>query len=100
EGVEVLENTAANIKGRMSVGIGPISASFTGAASIERDDSTMTGRIVGAGNDKRSSTRTRGEVVYRLASEGETATRVSLTADYNLQGPLAQFSRTSVVQEI
>jgi len=100
DGVEVIEHTAANVKARMTVGIGPISASFVGAASIERDDGSYVGRIVGAGSDQRSGTRTRGEISYCLTELGDTRTQVSIAADYSLQGAFAQFSRSTVAQEV
>jgi len=99
-GVEIDESSATHARGRISVNVGPIRASFAGAASIERDDSTMTGKIVGAGNDQKSSTKTRGEVTYTVASQTEQSALVSVVSEYNLQGPLAQFSRSSLVQEV
>lgn len=46
------------------------------------------------------STRTRGEVAYKLTPlDQDQATRVDISVDYNLQGSLAQFSRSSLAQE-
>jgi carbon-monoxide dehydrogenase small subunit len=61
----------------------------------------MSGIIRGAGNDRGSGSRTRGEIVYRLTSEDDgRQTRVALVVEYNLQGALAQFSRSSLAQEL
>jgi aerobic carbon-monoxide dehydrogenase small subunit len=99
-GAEILEHDATSVKGRMTARMGPIAASFSGAATIQRDEDHKVGRIIGAGNDKRSGTRTRGEVGYRLEPADDGATRVLVCVDYSLQGPLAQFSRSSLVQEL
>jgi aerobic carbon-monoxide dehydrogenase small subunit len=100
-GVELTEHDAYTAKGKMTVKLGPILAGFSGSAVIERDDQAKRGFIRGAGNDRGSGSRTKGEIAYRLTPENEgDQTRVSLTVEYNLQGPLAQFSRSSLAQEL
>ena len=100
-GVELTEHDAYTAKGKMIVKLGPILAGFSGSAVIERDDQAKRGFIRGAGNDRGSGSRTKGEIGYRLTPENEgDQTRVSLTVEYNLQGPLAQFSRSSLAQEL
>src|SRR5262249_30877363 len=52
------------------------------------------------GSDGGSGSRTRGEIAYRLEpADQDKATRVDLCVQYNLQGALAQFSRSSLAQE-
>jgi carbon-monoxide dehydrogenase small subunit len=100
-GAELTEHDARSVKGRMSVRMGPINAAFGGSAVIERDDATLSGVIRGAGADRGTGSRTKGDVTYRLSPELEgTATRVSVVVEYSLQGTLAQFSRTSLAQEL
>jgi carbon-monoxide dehydrogenase small subunit len=100
-GAELTENDGRTVKGRMTVKLGPIVAAFAGSAVIERDDATMTGTIRGAGSDGGTGSRTKGEIVYRLLPEaGGARTRVDVTVEYNLQGTLAQFSRSGIVQSI
>ena len=85
----------------MSVKLGPISASFAGSAGIERDDAALRGVIRGAGSDRGTGSRTKGEVVYRLQPEGDgRQTRVILSVEYSLQGALAQFSRSGIAQDL
>ena len=68
---------------------------------IERDDRALRGIIRGAGSDKGTGSRTKGEIVYRLAPEADGQhTRVSVTVEYSLQGALAQFSRSGLVLEL
>ena len=85
----------------MTVKLGPIAAAFGGSAAIERDDAAMHGTIRGAGNDRGTGSRTRGDVLYRLVPEsGGRETRVPIAVEYMLQGTLAQFSRTSLAQDL
>jgi carbon-monoxide dehydrogenase small subunit len=100
-GAELTEHDAHSAKGKMTVRLGPIHAGFAGSAAIERNESDMSGVIRGAGNDRGSGSRTKGEIAYRVTPEdGGRQTRVSLTVEYNLQGALAQFSRSSLAQEL
>ena len=99
-GAELAEQDGTTAKGKMVVKLGPIVARFAGSASIERDDSTMSGLIRGAGADGGTGSRTRGEVSYRLAPEGADATRVFVVVEYSLQGALAQFSRSNIAQDL
>jgi carbon-monoxide dehydrogenase small subunit len=99
-GVEITECDDTSAKGRMTTRLGPISASFAGTAMITRDPANWRGTIVGAGSDGGSGSRTRGEIAYKLEStDQDDATRVDISVDYNLQGPLAQFSRSGLAQE-
>jgi carbon-monoxide dehydrogenase small subunit len=100
-GATLTEYDAHTVKGKMSVKLGPISASFAGSAGIERDDAALRGAIRGAGSDRGTGSRTKGEVVYRLQPESEgRQTRVILSVEYSLQGALAQFSRSGIAQDL
>ncbi len=94
------DTNARNVTGKMRIKVGPIAADFHGAAEIDRDPATKSGRILGSGRDPRSSSATRGEIRYRLLPQGTNATKVELDVGYRLTGPLAQFSRSDLVNEI
>jgi aerobic carbon-monoxide dehydrogenase small subunit len=95
------EPTPERVEGQIRVKLGPISASFRGVARIERDGSTMSGRIVGRGNDQRSRSSTQGEIRYRLVPiDAGAATRVELAIGYSLQGILAQIAREGLVRDL
>ncbi len=98
-GAEISESTADSAKGRISVKFGPMRAAFAGAAALERDAAAKRGVIRGAGQDALSSSRARGDIVYQLHDAGGGATRIAISIDYSLQGPLAQFSRGGLVKE-
>jgi len=87
-------------RGRVTAKFGPISASFEGEASFSADPASRTGTIAGTGRDKRSATRAEGEVRYTLAPiDGGKSTRVQIVLQFGLAGPLAQFGRSSLVQD-
>jgi carbon-monoxide dehydrogenase small subunit len=88
-------------EGLIGVKLGPISASFRGAARIERDPAALSGRIIGIGNDQRSRSSTQGDIRYRLLPiEGGTSTRVELSIGYSLRGFLAQIAREGLVRDL
>jgi carbon-monoxide dehydrogenase small subunit len=101
DGAELTEHDASTAKGKMTVKLGPIQAGFSGSAVIERDDRALRGIIRGAGSDRGTGSRTKGEIAYRLEPEADgQKTRVSVTVEYSLQGALAQFSRSGLVLEL
>lgn len=86
---------------KLRIKVGPIVPEFEGGADVVRDLANYSGTIRGAARDTRSSSTTRGEVRYVLIEEkGGTATRVEVDVGFTLTGALAQFSRSSIVQDI
>jgi len=92
--------SARNISGKMRVKVGPIAAEFHGSAVIDRDPGTYSGKIEGSGRDRLSNSATRGAIRFQLVPHGERATKVELTVGYRLTGPLAQFSRSDLVEDV
>ncbi|MGQ0752648.1 MAG: xanthine dehydrogenase family Fe-S subunit [Betaproteobacteria bacterium] len=93
--------TEDHVETRMRVRAGPIVAEFDGAADVARDPASYSGLIRGNAHDARSRSATRGEIRYRLHEEkGGTATRVDIEVGFTLTGPLAQFSRLSLLRDI
>lgn len=93
--------THDRIDGAFRAKIGPIAAVFAGAARIERDGATRSGRIVGIGRDQRSRSQTQGEIRYRVLPIGDgTSTRVELSIGYSLRGMLAQIGRSGLIRDL
>jgi carbon-monoxide dehydrogenase small subunit len=89
------------VEGAIRVRLGPIAAAFEGAARVERDPATLSGRIVGIGTDRRSRSATQGEIRYRLVPvDGGSATAVELSIGYTLTGMLAQVGRPGLVRDL
>ncbi|MDR5782302.1 2Fe-2S iron-sulfur cluster-binding protein [Caballeronia sp. LZ065] len=99
-GAELLDHDGESLKGKIAIKFGPMSANFAGAARLERDDAAHRAVMRGAGQDNISRSRANGDVTYALSSEENGArTRVAVTLEYMLQGPLAQFSRSGLVKD-
>jgi carbon-monoxide dehydrogenase small subunit len=92
---------SGQIKGQIAIKLGPMGATFAGDATLALDHAAYQGVIEGSGRDKRSATRAKGRVTYRLIeAEGGTATRVEVTVAFSLAGPLAQFGRAGIVTDL
>ena len=101
-GAALSEPVSGNsLKGAIAVKLGPISAAFTGEGEFERDDAGFRGVIRGSGRDNKTGSRAKGEVAYVLAEEdGGAATRVEVSVAFTLAGPLAQFGRAGIVNDL
>jgi carbon monoxide dehydrogenase subunit G len=101
-GASIVEDLGEHrYKGRLSVKVGPMAASFDGEVTIESRPAQWTAVVSGKGADARSSSRATGAMTYSLTEAGSPgATRVDVTSDINLAGPLAQFSKGAVMQEV
>jgi len=100
-GLELIEQPAPNAyRGRMKIKLGAVSAAFEGEATIiETDDAQHRSRISGKGVDKKGGSRAAAEFTYTL-STAPTGTLVDVEADINLSGSLAQFGRTSILNDV
>jgi carbon-monoxide dehydrogenase small subunit len=90
--------TSGRVKGAIHVKIGPIRATFHGAARVEQDAADKSGHIVGIGTDARNRSSTQGDIRYRVKLIDTDRTRVDLSIGYTLKGTLAQLGRPALVQ--
>ena len=98
-GAELLADKGGGAyQGRVSMKLGPFSASFEGEAQVTPDPATHSGHVEGKGTDKRGGSRSKLVLDYRLA-EVQGGTKVDVDADVQLVGPIAQFGRTGIVNE-
>ena len=98
-GAVVEEMDGDRVKGRIAIKFGPMNAAFAGSARLERDDAANAAVLRGAGLDSLSQSRATGDVHYRLEPATPGFTTVNVALIYTLQGPLAQFSRSGLVQD-
>jgi carbon-monoxide dehydrogenase small subunit len=98
-GAKVDAMTGPEVTGSVSVKFGPMSASFKGRALLEVDAQQRQAVLRGSGQDALSQSRATGDVLYRVLSLGQSRSKVTVELTYVLQGPLAQFSRSGLVQE-
>jgi aerobic carbon-monoxide dehydrogenase small subunit len=89
------------LQGQLSIRLGPITGAFTGEARVIRDEARQRGTVLGAGRDRLSASRTTAEIEYALTAEqAGAATRVDITVRTLLLGPLAQFGRSAIVNDL
>lgn len=98
-GASIESHEGDRVKGRVAIKFGPMAAAFNGAARLERNDAAMRAVFRGAGQDSLSQSRANGDITYQLEALSPTETRVNVNLLYSLQGPLAQFSRSGLVQD-
>lgn len=85
--------------GSCSVAAGPIKARFDGTAKLDYAPETRSGRLVGKGRDGLSRSGLEGRLDFHLVQDG-TASALKLEMRYRLNGPLSQFGRPALVEEI
>lgn len=97
----LLTDTGSTLDILFSVKLGPIVGSFLGSGEVRYEDSQRSGVFSGSGVDRKSGSRVRGEAKFTLSpSLDRLKTGVEVVVDYSLTGPLAQFSRGAIVQEL
>lgn len=100
-GAELLsEDGDGAYTGRVSVKLGPLSATFDGTAKVTPDAATRTGLIDGKGADRRGGSRGAVKVTYALIPDGASSTKVTVDADVTLSGAAAQFGRGGLITEM
>ena len=94
------DNGDGTYDGRVSVKLGPIAASFDGSATVTFDHEAHTSNIKGRGVDRSGGSQGRVEVDVVLIEADGTHTDVTVDAKVMLAGPIAQFGRTGLVNEV
>jgi len=85
--------------GKLSVKLGPMAASFEGKATVTPDPEAKSAVIEGKGVDRTGGSRGQVKVVYQITPD-DGGSKVSVDADVTLSGPVAQFGRTGLVNEM
>jgi carbon-monoxide dehydrogenase small subunit len=93
---------AGHVRGEVTARLGPITSTFIGEARVDVDDARQRGTISGSGRDRLSGSRAAGEIEYALSSTDGAggATRVDIVIRALLTGPLAQFARSGIVEDV
>lgn len=99
-GAEYLgEAEDGSLNGKMSMKVGPFQAAFEGTAKVAYDEAAYSVFMEGKGVDKKGASRGKMKMDCHLVEEG-TGTKVSVDADIQLSGSIAQFGRTGIIEEI
>lgn len=99
-GAELLDRAEdGSYNGRLTVKLGPMTAAFEGKATIDADPGARSATIDGKGVDKKGGSRGQVKVIYAITPEDE-GSHVTVDADVTLSGPVAQFGRTGLINEM
>jgi len=82
------------------VKLGPITAAFDGTATVDTDPEERSLSIKGRGVDRAGGSQASVDVRVQLSPLDQTQTDVSIDATVTLAGPIAQFGRTGLVNEV
>jgi carbon-monoxide dehydrogenase small subunit len=85
--------------GSFRVKVGPLSAKVEGEGEITRNDAERRGQITGRGVDKRGGSRVGVTMDYAVVPDG-TGSAITVTAETDLSGPLAQVGRTGIIEDV
>ncbi|MFB3739322.1 MAG: SRPBCC family protein, partial [Candidatus Velamenicoccus archaeovorus] len=81
-------------KGKVNVKLGPVSLSFAGTVVLqERDEATRTVVLKADGRETKGKGTASAQVTSTMEPMDGEATKVSILADLNISGSLAQFGR-------
>ena len=99
-GAELTDDKGDGVyEGNVTAKLGPMNADFFGQCTVENDNDTMTGSVKGKGVDKGGGSV--GLVQVDYAIEGKNGgSHINIDADITLSGPVAQFGRSAILQEM
>ena len=87
------------LTGHVQIALGPVRARFAGTGTIALDDAKREGRIQGTGRDTGGSATT-GDITWTIEPSDSGTTILAVRIAWRLTGPLAQFSRGGLAQDL
>lgn len=88
------------VTGKLTVAVGPIKASFSGKGRVNFEASNNSGELYGAGTDKLTRSKILAKLSFDIKQFEEKHSSLSLHVTYDLRGPLSQFGRKALIEEI
>jgi carbon-monoxide dehydrogenase small subunit len=98
-GAQISRHGGNHAEGVMNVKFGPITATFAMRAELSFDAAARRGNMRAEGVDRRSSTRVKTLLDYAVQPADAGHCNVDLQLRFRLAGPLAQFSRSGLVND-
>lgn len=90
----------ATYRGKVTVKLGPVTASFEGEATItETDHEARLARIEASGIDRHGNNRAKASIAYEI-QERDGGSQVRLQGTIRLTGTLAQMGRSGIIQDV
>jgi aerobic-type carbon monoxide dehydrogenase small subunit (CoxS/CutS family)/carbon monoxide dehydrogenase subunit G len=99
-GAEITSLHGEDLDGRVRVALGPIKVSFSGQAKVGMDGSRREGWLTGRGRDSGQGSSAEGTARWKVLADGSDASIIAVTLTWKLSGPLAQFNRAGLVQDV
>ena len=102
-GAEIVSvsDDGSNFEGRIRIKVGPISAAFSGSGRITRDDVAHRGQVEGSCIDRSNGSRVKINMTYSSnADQGSNSSATDIVANVTLTGPLAQFGKSALMNDI
>jgi hypothetical protein len=92
-GAELTGQDDDTFEGKIKIKVGPVSAAYTGTATItELDETNHRVLLSASGRDSRGSGNASAEIIAVLTPDGD-GTNVSIDTDLKIAGKVAQFGR-------
>ena len=88
------------VHGKAAIKLGPIAPTFAFTGTYEIEENSHKAIMTGDGNDRRTRSRVKGRAQTQLIDLGNEGTEVRFEIAYVMSGPLAQFGRLGLVQDL
>lgn len=99
-GAEITTLEGENLTGKVKMALGPIKASFSGQATVGMNHAKREGWMSGKGRDSGLGSSAEGAVRWKVVDGECGGSDVVVALTWKLTGPLAQFNRAGLVQDI
>jgi aerobic-type carbon monoxide dehydrogenase small subunit (CoxS/CutS family)/carbon monoxide dehydrogenase subunit G len=99
-GAEITEIDGDTVKGRVRIALGPIKPAFSGEAHVTMDAAKREGKMAGRGRDSGIGSSAEGEARWQVIDGVANDAVVVVNLTWRLTGPLAQFNRSGLIQDI
>ncbi|HIN17224.1 MAG TPA: 2Fe-2S iron-sulfur cluster binding domain-containing protein, partial [Gammaproteobacteria bacterium] len=88
------------VRGKAAIKLGPIAPTFAFTGTYEIEENSHKAIMTGDGSDRRTRSRVKGRAQTQLIDLGNEGTEVRFEIAYVMSGPLAQFGRLGLVQNL
>ena len=88
------------VHGKAAIKLGPIAPTFAFTGTYEIEENSHKAIMTGDGSDRRTRSRVKGRAQTQLIDLGNEGTEVRFEIAYVMSGPLAQFGRLGLVQDL
>ena len=88
------------VRGKAAIKLGPIAPTFAFTGTYEIEENSHKAIMTGDGSDRRTRSRVKGRAQTQLIDLGNEGTEVRFEIAYVMSGPLAQFGRLGLVQDL